>query len=409
MAKKITSIEDLSPDLKNANAGTQRGRGMVEASLREVGAGRSILVDKDGRVIAGNKTLESAADIGLEIQTIQSDGSKLIVVQRTDLDLSDDAGPARRLAYFDNRASETGLAWDAEQLLASMNDGLSFDGLFAQDELDALLEGMVTPEPVQDPGADISKADELQKVWQVKLGDVWQLGKHRLACGDCTDKATVEWLMGGEKADMVFTDPPYNYASDSDNFAADVSKSMNDLKNSEWDKDFDLLPALKAIPLAKDVSVYVCSSHFLANVVWEWMKTWADHYSWCVWNKPNPMPSLAKRHWTWNAELIPYATRGKHTFNFPTDGHALCVWTFTKHKETEHPTEKPVEVPAHAIAHSSKKDAIIYDGFGGSGTTLIACEQLGRQARLIEISPAYCSVILQRYQDMTNTPPVRLA
>lgn len=153
MAKKIKSIEDLAPDKRNANKGTQRGRGMVEASLREVGAGRSIVTDKDGRVIAGNKTLEAASDIGLRIRTVESDGNDLIVVQRTDLDLSDDTGKARKLAYYDNRAGQVGLDWDAEVLLADLQSGVDLSGMFNQDELDALLSSVQVPD-FQPVGAD---------------------------------------------------------------------------------------------------------------------------------------------------------------------------------------------------------------------------------------------------------------
>ena len=256
-----------------------------------------------------------------------------------------------------------------------------------------------------DPGAQIDKAEELREKWGVVAGQMWVMGEHRLIVGDCTDAAVVTRVMGGEKAAMVFSDPPYNCASENGIYGADVSKAMAGLKAAEWDQDFDLQPALDVLPLAKDVTVYLCSSHHLAPVIWAWMKTWADHFSWCVWSKPNPMPSLAKRHWTWNAELVPYATRGKHVFNFPANGHALCVWTIDKSKETDHPTEKPVAVPEHAIAHSSKAGDLVFDGFLGSGTTLIACERLGRRCRAIEISPAYCAVTIERGAVMTGGTP----
>jgi DNA modification methylase len=206
--------------------------------------------------------------------------------------------------------------------------------------------------------------------------------------------------MDGVKADCVFTDPPYNIASDSKNFASDVSKSMKDLSESEWDKNFDIREVLDNIlvSIAENATVCVCTSHFLASDIWAWMKEWADHYQYCVWSKPNPMPSLAKRHWTWNTELICYATRGKHTFNFPKEGHALSTWTINKKNgDTGHPTEKPVEVPAMAISHSSKKDDVVLDCFGGSGSTLIACEQLNRKCYMAELDPKYVSVIIQRY------------
>lgn len=126
--KRIQSIDDLTPDSKNANLGTERGRGMLEQSLREFGAGRSILVDKEGVVIAGNKTLEVAEDLGLPIRVVTTNGGELVVVQRQDLDL-DDGDKARRLAYVDNRSSETGLDWDATQILADLESDVDLGGL----------------------------------------------------------------------------------------------------------------------------------------------------------------------------------------------------------------------------------------------------------------------------------------
>jgi len=132
----------IRPDVKNANKGTERGRYMVEASLRETGAGRSILLDKDGRIIAGNKTFEAASDIGLPVRIVQTDGSELVAVQRTDLDLDDYTGTARKLAYYDNRTSSVDLAWDVEQILADVNAGLDLSGLWFEHELDGLLNGI---------------------------------------------------------------------------------------------------------------------------------------------------------------------------------------------------------------------------------------------------------------------------
>ena len=244
-----------------------------------------------------------------------------------------------------------------------------------------------------------------------KLGDLWQLGDHKLICGDSTDSAVIDRLMDGVKADMMFTDPPYNIASDSKNFASDVSKAMKNLSESEWDKNFDIREVLDNIlvSIAENATVYVCTSHFLASDIWDWMKEWADHYSYCVWSKPNPMPSLSKRHWTWNTELICYATRGKHTFNFPKEGHALSTWTINKKNgDTEHPTEKPVEVPAMAISHSSKENDAVLDLFGGSGSTLIACEQLNRKCYMCELDPKYCDVIIQRWENFTNKKATKI-
>ena len=210
---------------------------------------------------------------------------------------------------------------------------------------------------------------------------------------------------------MVFTDPPYNIASDSKNFAADCSKAMEDLSQAEWDKDFNIEAALDSLYsiIADDVTVYICTSHFLAERIWTWMRTWASHNSYCVWSKPNPMPSLSKRHWTWNTELICYATRGKHTFNFPKEGHALSTWTINKKNgNTGHPTEKPVEVPSMAIEHSSNKGDVVVDLFGGSGSTLMACEQLKRKCYVCELDEHYCDVIIERWETFTGREAVLL-
>ena len=136
---------------------------MVEASLREVGAGRSILADREGRIIAGNKTLEAAADIGLGIRVVETDGSELVVVQRKDLDLSDDTGPARKLAYFDNQTSSVGLAWDAEVLLADLQSGVDMSNLFDQSELDAMLAGLQPPN-VEFKEYNESVADDVEMI-----------------------------------------------------------------------------------------------------------------------------------------------------------------------------------------------------------------------------------------------------
>ena len=141
MARKA-DYSGICPDAKNANKGTERGRYMVEASLRETGAGRSILLDKDGRIIAGNKTFEAASDIGLPVRVVETDGTELVAVKRTDLDLDDDTGTARKLAYYDNRTSSVDLAWDVEQILADVNAGLDLSGLWFEHELDGLLNGI---------------------------------------------------------------------------------------------------------------------------------------------------------------------------------------------------------------------------------------------------------------------------
>ena len=243
---------------------------------------------------------------------------------------------------------------------------------------------------------------------RTKLGDVFELGEHRLVCGDCGDPKILKKLFGNEKADMVFTDPPYNVASETTCFDATSrtrKKSMGKLKDSEWDKNFDpslVFDSIESV-MSENVTLYWCMSHHLAPQVWEWCREWSKFHMYCVWSKSNPMPSLSKRRWTWSSELICYATRGKHVFNFPKEGHALSVWDIKKNQCNDlHPTQKPVDLVKHAIVHSSKKDQIVADFFGGSGTTIIACEETNRKCLMVEISPEFCDVIVQRWEEYTG-------
>lgn len=171
MAKKITQLTDLTPDQQNANAGTERGAYMVSQSLSTLGAGRSIVVDKEGRVIAGNKTLQAAADLELPIRVIETDGKELVVVQRNDLDLTEKKGKARQLAYADNRSSEVGLAWDAERLLADIEGGIDLGQWFHNDELEALLKAADIPDDWQEYTEAI--ADDVEYVECPNCGHKW--------------------------------------------------------------------------------------------------------------------------------------------------------------------------------------------------------------------------------------------
>jgi len=179
----------IRPDVKNANKGTERGRYMVEASLRETGAGRSILLDKDGRIIAGNKTFEAASDIGLPVRIVQTDGSELVAVQRTDLDLDDYTGTARKLAYYDNRTSSVDLAWDVEQILADVNAGLDLSGLWFEHELDGLLNGIA--------GEVVDPAQEWQGMPEFVQEDVFgAIASVKVHIANEADLAKFAQLMG---------------------------------------------------------------------------------------------------------------------------------------------------------------------------------------------------------------------
>lgn len=387
MYLKTLSLGDIHPYERNPRI-NDRAVEPVMKSIEKDGYRARIIVDKDGVIIAGHTRYEAMKRLGWTVAEVW---------------IADDMTPEQIADYRirDNLTADFA-EWDFSELEAEIAEmDLDFD----MSEFDGFkdIQGGVSD---TEPSAEEDDFDEDMPIEpKAKPGDIYQLGQHRLMCGDSTSADDAKRLMNEMTADLVFTDPPYNIASDSKNFAADCSKAMENLSNADWDKEFDIKNVFPVLfdCLSADVSVYICTSHFLASDIWEWMKGWAEHYSYCVWAKPNPMPSLSKRHWTWNTELICYATRGKHTFNFPAEGHALSTWTINKKNgATGHPTEKPIAVPAMAITHSSKPGDIVLDMFGGSGSTLIACEQTGRNCYMMELDPHYVDVIIARWENLTG-------
>ena len=375
----------------------------------KLGQFQTIAIGPGGEVYDGHQRLSvllAAYGKDYQVQALQAPRA-LTEEERQELTIAAHVGT---VGQFDWDALA---GWDAGALQGWGLDGETLGNWRADvGALDAMLAA--EKEAPEDVGPQIDRAEELRVKWGVESGQVWVLGEHVVVCGDCTDRGVVERVMGGEKAHIVFTDPPYNVASEGRNYAADAptqKKTYEALKNADWDKDFDItsvFPVLESV-MAEDCAVYLCTSQWLVQRVWEWMWSWSKFCSYNVWCKPNPAPSLAKRHWTWATELIPYAVRGRHVANFPNEGHALNWWEIVSPSHTtDHPTEKPIHIPARAISFSSNPGAIVFDPFLGSGTTLIACERLGRRCRGIEISPAYVGVTLERWATMTGKTPTLL-
>jgi len=392
------SVSDLVPYVNNAKTHPEEQVLKIASSIKEFGFNAPILVDGNNGIIAGHGRLQAAKKLKL---------STVPVVRL------DHLSEAQKKAYIlaDNRLGEVGgTDWDMDlvslelQDLQEMDFDIDLTGFEIDDIIPEEVEGLTDEDDVPDaPEEPITKE-----------GDVWILGRHRLMCGDSTSIDAVEKLMDGRKSDMVFTDPPYNIGSENKGVAQDVSKAHKDLMAADWDKDFQIeVPLNCALAvMAKDCAVYVCTLHHLAGRIWAWMKEWSDHHSFCVWSKPDPMPSLTKRHWTWDTELVPYATRGKHIFNAENGQHSPSTWRINRQQggeKTGHPTQKPVAVPQHAIEKSSRNNQIILDLFGGSGSTLIACEKTNRDCRMMELDPKYCDVIIKRWQDYTGNQAVHEA
>ena len=433
---KQVHISELEQDRANANKGSERGTYMLESSFREFGAGRSILIDKFGRIIAGNKSAEQAAAIGLDdVIVIESDGTKLIAVQRTDLDLYEDER-ARKLAYADNRTSDF-MTWNPEQVLGDITAGLDLSGMFRQDELDELLADL-TPKPTGDTEPQVDRAEELRQLWNVQPGQLWQLGEHRLICGDCTDAGVVARVMDGERAELLFTSPPYAQQRD---YTAEATEVLSD-----WDALMQ--GAIGAALCSDDAQILVNLGLVHRDGEWlpywdkwiEWMRAqgWR-RFGWYVWDQTYGLPG------DWQGRLAP---SHEFVFHFNRVPVKPTKTTPTKHAgEINQNTNSMKGAGGKGFTHAGRaiqdfriRDSVIracrqqggidghpapfsvafaneviacwpgdvYEPFSGSGTTIIACENLGRKCRAVEISPAYVAVAIQRWADHCGGQPVLL-
>jgi DNA modification methylase len=288
------------------------------------------------------------------------------------------------------RANKAGGTWD-------------FDILADNFELDDLLEWGFEPfelglddteaeEPAEDPGAQIDRAEELREKWGVVSGQLWRLGDHRLICGDCTDPAVVARVMGGEKAILCLTDPPYGIERDK-GFGGAVGfdgkgKPIPRRQYSDaWDSERPSAETFDGI-LGQSKQAIFFGGNFFADIL-----PMSTH--WIVWDKNNTMPTFGDCELAWT--------------NF--DRHSVKKYEITyngligKEAERFHPTQKPVALFSAILGDYSEGVEVVFDPFLGSGTTLIACEQLGRKCRAVELSAAYCAVAIQRWVDMTGQTP----
>lgn len=443
---KETTITTLTPDPRNANKGTQRGTGMLEDSLRKYGAGRSILIDRTGKVIAGNKTLEQAASIGMEdIIIVETDGKKLVAVKRTDLDLSTDQR-AKELAIADNRISQVSLDWDTD-VLRGLKTEINLDPFFSPDELKALLGD--TPAGGADPDAE----DQQPNVPENPItqeGDVIVMGRHRLYCADSLNQENIHFLMNGARPDLVYNDPPYGV--EVVNAKGQVStglppgpalrdKVQGGQKNGSGkvggDKAFGKVGTIdrgmKAKPIiaaniypeiigddspATAIAAYnICASMKIPiQIFWG-----ANHYSsarikgadgkeitwalpasscWIVWDKDNGESFFADAELAWVNQST--AVRiFKHKWNG-------LIKASERNEKRCHPTQKPVALAKWCLENYGKKtDLNCLDMFSGSGSFLLACEQFGCACFAFELAPEYCDVIVTRWEKLTGKTAVR--
>lgn len=376
---ELVPIEKLVPYVNNARTHNASQIMKLRSSLREFGFINPVIIDRDYNIIAGHGRVMAARE------------EKIDKVPCVFVDYLTEA---QKKAYIlaDNRmAMDAG--WDEQLLkveiesLQAENFDVSLTG-FDEKELSDLFD---SEKDAKDDNFDVDK--ELQKPTVTKAGDVWLLGAHKLICGDSTKEETYKMLMGEQKANLVVTDPPYNV-----NYQGSAGKIKNDnLKNDQFYRF--LLGAFTCMEkaMADDASIYV----FHADTEGlNFRKAFSDAGFYlsgtCIWKKQSLVLGRSPYQWQHEPCLFGWKKNGRHQWY--SDRKQTTIWEFDKPKKNgDHPTMKPVPLIAYPIRNSSMTNCIVLDPFGGSGSTLIACEQTGRICRTIELDEKYCDVIVKRY------------
>jgi DNA modification methylase len=420
-SKTIRKLAELTYDNLNANRGTERGAALLENSLREYGAGRSILLDRNGKIIAGNKTVEQAGSIGLDdVVVVQTDGTKLVAVQRTDLDLDRDPR-AKALAIADNRVGQVDLEWDP-RVLADLSEEIDLSKFWSDDELNELL----SREPVgtgEAPEPQLDRAEELQGKWKTAKGQMWAIesrsfegGAHRLMCGDSACPGNVARLLGDCRPALMVTDPPYgvNYDPEWRNEHdlggngkwVGASRATGKVTNDDrldWSEVFALFPG--------DVAYIWHAGVFASEVAAQLAKVNFEIRAQIIWAKQHFV--FGRGHYHWQHEPCWYAVRKGKAANWAGDRKQTTLWEISnlnpmggnaEEESTGHGTQKPVECMRRPIANHTLVGDSVYEPFSGSGTTFCAAEQMARLCYGMEIEPKYVAVALQRLEDMGLAP-----
>lgn len=379
------NIDRLVPYARNARTHSKEQILQLRASMREFGFVNPVIVDKDYNIIAGHGRILAAKEEGItEVPCV----------------FAEHLTEAQKRAYIiaDNRLA-LNAGWDAEMLSVEIADlqGADFDiSLLGFDDAE-LSKLMGNIEDIKDDDFDID--GELQKPIITRQGDLWLLGHHRLVCGDSTKPDTFTLLMDGKLANLVVTDPPYNV-----NYEGTAGKIKNDNMADEKFYQF-LLDAfiLTEKVMANDASIYV----FHADTEGlNFRRAFSDAGFYlsgtCIWKKQSLVLGRSPYQWQHEPILFGWKKTGKHAWY--SDRKQSTIWEFDKAKKNgDHPTMKPVPLIAYPILNSSMTGCIVLDPFGGSGSTLIACEQTGRVCHTVELDEKFCDVIVKRYIEQVGS------
>lgn len=383
----LVDVDKLIPYVNNARTHSKEQINKLRASIREFGFINPVIIDRDYNVIAGHGRILASKEEGIDKVPC------VFVDYLTD---------AQKKAYIiaDNRMA-LDADWDEELLkieIESLKDedfDLSFTGFDESELLD--LFGDDSKGKVEDDNFDLSSA--LEKASFVEKGDVWTVGKHRLMCGDATSKEDVQTLMGDTKGNLILTDPPYGVSFKS---SSGLTIENDSMKNDEF-YNF-LLSAFKnmADHLEKGGSAYV----FHADTEGlNFRKAFVDsgfHLAGCcIWVKNSLVLGRSDYQWQHEPVLYGFMQNGKHRWY--SDRKQTTIWNFDKPKKnSNHPTSKPLDLLSYPISNSTQENAVVIDTFGGSGSTLMACEKMNRICYTMELDEKYASVILRRYVEDTG-------
>lgn len=382
------SIDLLHTDPSNARRHGEKNIEAIKSSLSMFGQRKPIVVQRNGMIVrAGNGTLAAAKSLGWkEIAAVVID---------------DDSATAVQFAIADNRTGELA-EWD-DETLAALLDGMDEEArnslAFDEKDLREIMQGL-TPEAAED------ETPELPGEPVTKVGDLIILGDHRLLCGDSTKAENVTRLLDGHKPFLMVTDPPYGVEYDPEwrhetglNNSDRTGKVAND-DRVDWTDAYNLFPGVVA---------YVWhAGRFAADLVVNLRAAKFEVRTQIIWRKPRF--AISRGHYHWQHEPCWYAVRPGASAKWCGDRSQSTVWDIDykgQDAETVHGTQKPVECMARPIRNHGGKEDSVYDPFLGSGTTLIACEQMGRKCFGIELDPKYCDVIVQRWENLTGRKATR--
>lgn len=406
-------IDEISNHERNPKQHPEKQLRLLEESIKRFGWTNPVILSADNTILAGHARVKAAIAAGND--TVPCIRTKL-TGQEADAYLLADNRLSDIAPYDRDILAE--LLSDLPKDLVDLTgfDSVQVDALLAGEDIPDIEKFISDSQPEEgreevDAEPQIDRAAELNKKWQVKTGDLWQCGEHRIICGDCTDPAVVERVMQGEKAVLMVTDPPYGVSYDPSwrNDAAEKGLISYAARSIGVVKNDDRVDWSEAYANVSAQVVYIWHDGRYSGTIQDNLTSCGySIISQIIWAKPTFAISRGDYHW--QHEPCWYAVKKGNAHNWQGSRSDSTLWAIERgcKEKTGHGTEKPLECMLRPIINNTSTGQVVCDPFLGSGTTMIACENTGRKCRGIEISPDYVSVCLQRFLDATGKEPVRI-